>query len=112
MKCLGAETKPRAGAPWGPWTYSFRNQDIDLPSSKTALDVPVGSPFPTRNDLRVGVTGTQILARYGEPTARVTAMQNGRIIERYISMSIAIAHKLTLATLERGVVASIDGPSR
>jgi hypothetical protein len=83
----------------------------DLPGSKTEVDVPIGSPFPTRNDLAVGATGAQILARFGEPTARVTAMQNGRLIERYFYIN-SDRTKLTVATLERGVVVSVDGPSR
>jgi len=81
----------------------------DLPGSKTEVDVPVGSPFPTRNDLPVGSTGIQIVARYGEPTARVTAMQNGRLIERYYYVN-SDRTQLTVATLERGRVVSVDGP--
>jgi hypothetical protein len=83
----------------------------DLPGSKTEVDVPIGVPFPTRNDLAVGATGVQILAKYGEPTARVTAMQNGRLLERYFYVN-SDRTKLTVATLERGVVVSVDGPSR
>jgi hypothetical protein len=83
----------------------------DLPSSSTEVDVPIGSPFPARNDLPIGATGAQILAKYGEPTARVTAMQNGRLIERYFYVN-SDRTKLTVATLERGAVVSVDGPSR
>jgi hypothetical protein len=84
----------------------------DLPGSKTEVDVPMpGSPFPTRNDLHVGATGAQILAQYGEPTARVTAMQNGRLVERYFYVN-SDRTQITVATLERGVVVSVDGPSR
>jgi hypothetical protein len=84
----------------------------DLPASKTEVDVPMpGSPFPTRNDLLVGAIGTQILAKYGEPTARVTAMQNAHLIERYYYVN-SDRTQLTVATLEHGVVVSVDGPSR
>ena len=84
----------------------------DLPASKTEVDVPLpGSPFPTRNDLALGAVGTQILAKYGEPTARVTAMQNGRLVERYYYVN-SDRTQLIVATLERGVVVSVDGPSR
>src|SRR4051794_31417395 len=55
-----------------------------FPASKTEVDVPVSaSPFPSRNDLRAGATGVQIRAQYGEPIARVTAMQGGQLLERY-----------------------------
>src|SRR5438105_9792298 len=48
----------------------------DLPVSRTEVDVPMpGSPFPTRNDLLLGTSGVQIIAKYDEPTALVTAMQ-------------------------------------
>lgn len=83
----------------------------DLPSSNTEVDVPIGSPFPMRNDIPIGATGAQILAKYGEPTARVTAMQNGRLLERYFYVN-SDRTKLTVATLERGVVVSVEGPSR
>jgi hypothetical protein len=84
----------------------------DLPGSKTEVDVPMpGSPFPTRNDLPLGATGVQIIAKYGEPTARVTAMQSGRLFERYYYLN-SDRTRLTVATLERGVVVSVDGPSR
>lgn len=84
----------------------------DLPVSKTEVDVPMpGSPFPTRNDLTVGAAGVQILAKYGEPTARVTTMQAGRLFERYYYVN-SDRTQLTVATLERGVVVSVDGPSR
>jgi hypothetical protein len=83
----------------------------DLPASKTEVDVPIGSPFPTRNDLPIGATGAQILAKYGEPTARVTAMQNGRLVERFFYIN-SDRTRLTVATLERGVVVAVDGQSR
>jgi hypothetical protein len=83
----------------------------DLPGSTTEVDVPIGSPFPTRKDLPIGTTSALILARYGEPTARVTAMQNGRLLERYFYVN-SDRTQLTVATLERGVVVSVDGPSR
>jgi hypothetical protein len=84
----------------------------DLPVSRTEVDVPMpGSPFPTRNDLPLGTPGVQIIAKYGEPTARVTAMQGGRLFERYYYLS-SDRTKLTMATLERGVVVSVDGPLR
>ncbi|MGI9074588.1 MAG: hypothetical protein ACR2JB_25465 [Bryobacteraceae bacterium] len=83
----------------------------DLPGSKTEVDVPMGSPFPTRNDLPIGAAGAQILAKYGEPTARVTAMQNGRLVERYYYVN-SERTQLVVATLEHGVVVSVDGPSR
>jgi hypothetical protein len=84
----------------------------DLPTSRTEVDVPMpGSPFPTRNDLPLGTKGVEILAKYGEPSARVTAMQGGRLFERYYYIS-SDRTKLTVATLERGVVVSVDGPSR
>ena len=84
----------------------------DLPASKTEVDVPMpGSPFPTRTDLPIGATGVQIRAKYGEPTARVSAMQAGRLVERYFYIN-SDRTQLTVATLERGVVVSVDGPSR
>jgi hypothetical protein len=84
----------------------------DLPASKTEVDVPMpGSPFPTRNDLAIGATGVQIRAKYGEPTARVTAMQGGRLIEHYYYVN-SDRTQLTVATLERGVVVGVESESR
>ncbi len=82
----------------------------DLPSSKTEVDVPMpGSPFPSRNDLPQGATGAQIRAKYGEPTARVTAMQGGRLLERYYYVNDDRT-QLTVATLEHGVVVFAESP--
>jgi hypothetical protein len=81
----------------------------DLPSSKTEVDVPIGSPFPTRSDLPLGITGAQIRAKFGEPTARVTAMQGGRLLERYYYVN-SDRTQLTVATLEHGIIVSAESP--
>jgi hypothetical protein len=82
----------------------------DLPGSRTEVDVPMpGSPFPTRTDLYLGATGVQIRAKYGEPTARVTAMQGGRLVERYYYLNNDRT-QLTVATLEHGVIVSVESP--
>jgi hypothetical protein len=83
-----------------------------FPASKTEVDVPISaSPFPTRNDLRPGATGVQIRAQFGEPIARVTAMQGGELLERYYYVN-SDRTKLTMATLEHGVVVSAEGIPR
>ncbi len=82
----------------------------DLPTSKIEVDVPVpGSPFPTRSDFPPGISGAQIRATYGEPTARVTAMERGRLFERYYYVNNDRT-QLTVATLEHGVVVSAESP--
>lgn len=82
----------------------------DFPPSKTEVDVPISaSSFPTLHDLPLGTSGAQIRAKYGEPTARVTAMQGGRLLERYYYVN-SDRTQLTVATLEHGVVISADSP--
>jgi hypothetical protein len=83
-----------------------------FPASKTEVDVPISaSPFPNRNDLRPGATGVQIRAKFGEPIARVTAMQGGQLLERYYYVN-SDRTKLTMATLEHGVVVSAEAIPR
>jgi hypothetical protein len=82
----------------------------DFPASKTEVDVPISAaPFPTRNDLPPGISGTQIRSKFGEPTARVTAMQGGRLFERYYYLN-SDRTQLIVATLEHGVVVATESP--
>ncbi len=75
----------------------------------TVVDVPVGAPFPTTKDIPIGGLGVQIISKFGEPTVRTSAMDNGRLFERYYYLS-SDKSKLTLATLEHGVVIAVSGP--
>jgi hypothetical protein len=74
----------------------------------TKVDVPSWLPaFPTRADLPVGASGVHILAKYGEPTARVTEMHAGQLLERYYYFN-ADRTRLTVATLAGGVLTNAE----
>ncbi len=78
----------------------------EFPMSKTEIFAP-GSGFPTGKDIPVGASGAQIRARYGEPTARVTEMRSGHVLEHYYYFS-RDRTQLTRATLESGIIVSAD----
>jgi hypothetical protein len=81
--------------------------DLAVPLGVIEVDVPVGFPFPTPADLPVGATRAQILAKYGEPTVRVSGVEDGRLFERWYF----IHHdrtQITIATLRNGVVARTE----
>jgi hypothetical protein len=69
--------------------------------------VNVWPTFPTGADLPVGTSGVRILAKYGEPNARVTEMHAGRLLERYYYFN-SDRTQLTVATLEGGVITGAE----
>ena len=76
--------------------------------SETRVDVPYWPPtFPTQADLPVGASGVRIRAKYGEPTARVTEMHSGHLLERYYYFD-SERTQLTVATLEGGIVTNAE----
>lgn len=86
---------------------SRRTRDIALPLGAIEVDVPAGFPFPTPGDLPAGTTRAQVLARYGEPIARVSGVEDGRLIERFYFLRPDRV-QITVALLRSGVVASAE----
>lgn len=80
------------------------------PPETTVMEVPVGSPFPDPRKLSKGVTRMQLVEKYGEPTMRASATIQGRLIERYYYVNNGRT-KLTVATLEDGLLISAEGAS-
>ena len=78
----------------------------DIPPSETSIDVWMPA-FPTRADLPVGASGAGIRAKYGEPTARVTEMHAGHLLERYYYFN-SDRTQLTVATLQAGMITSAE----
>jgi len=83
----------------------------DVSVSRIDVEIPAHPRFPTRADLAVGATGVQIRTQYGEPTARVTEMRAGHLLERYYYFN-RDRTQLTLATLEGGVIVAAETLSR
>ncbi len=81
----------------------------DFPASVTVVYVP-GPGFPTRKDLRIGAKGSEIRSQYGEPSARVTEMRDGRVFEHYYYFN-SDRTQLTRATLENGLIISAESTS-
>lgn len=77
-----------------------------FPMSQTEVIVPVPG-FPRRKDLRIGTTGAEIRARFGEPNARVTETRGGRVVEQYYYFN-RDRTQLTVATLESGILVSAE----
>ncbi len=80
------------------------------PPETTVMEVPVGNPFPDPHKLSKGVTRMQLVDKYGEPTMRASATVQGRLIERYYYVN-SDRTKLTVATLEDGLLMSAEGAS-
>ena len=78
----------------------------DIPPSETRVDVWQPA-FPTRADLPVGASGVGIRAKYGEPTARVTEMHAGQLLERYYYFS-SDRTQLVVATLQAGMITGAE----
>lgn len=76
------------------------------PASETIVDVPAPG-FPLRKDLRIGATGGEIRGQYGEPTACITEMRGGHVLEHYYYFN-SERTRLTVATFESGVLASAE----
>ena len=81
--------------------------DVALPLGAIEVDVPAGYPFPNPHDLPAGTTRAQIMAKYGEPIARVSGIEEGRLFERYYFLH-RDRTRITVATLRNGVVASAE----
>ena len=76
--------------------------------------VEINSPaphFPDTKDLRAGLTGDQIIAEFGQPTARVTTSEDGRLVERYYYLNRERT-RLIVANLQNGQVVSADKSPR
>jgi hypothetical protein len=84
-----------------------RVSDLAIPLGVIEVDVPAGFPFPTPIDLPVGTTRTQIVAKYGDPIARVSGIEDGHLFERYYFLR-GDQTRITVATLRNGVVASAE----
>ncbi|MBV8808346.1 MAG: hypothetical protein JO033_06690 [Acidobacteriaceae bacterium] len=86
--------------------------DPNFPVLKTEVDIAAWHPaFPTVADLPVGVSATQIRTKYGEPTARITGLQTGHLVEQYYYFN-PDRTRLTVAKLDGGVLVSAQSVSR
>lgn len=94
-------------APKPPKHTASRTRDVALPLGAIEVDVPAGYPFPNPHDLPAGTTRAQITAKYGEPIARVSGIEEGRLFERYYFLH-RDRTRITVATLRNGVVASAE----
>jgi hypothetical protein len=81
--------------------------DSSVLKSVTKTEAPLSPAFPAGDDFSAGSTGDQIRAQFGEPTARVTEMIDGRVAERYYYYNRDHT-KLTMARLRGGVIVSAE----
>jgi hypothetical protein len=84
-----------------------RLRDVEIPVGTIVVNVPVGFPFPTPGDLPGGTTRAQLLAKYGEPSARVSGVDDGSLVERYYFVH-RDRTRITIAILRNGAVASAE----
>jgi hypothetical protein len=81
---------------------------LDVTRAAETVEVPPWVPvLPTQTDLPVGTSGARIRAKYGEPTARVTEMHAGQLLERYYYFN-SERTQLVVATLEGGIVTGAE----
>lgn len=78
----------------------------EFPISQTEVDVPI-TTFPSEKDLAIGSSSVQIRAQYGEPTARVTEVRGGHVLEHYYYFN-RDRTQMTKATLENGRVVAAE----
>ena len=70
----------------------------------SVIEVPYsGPPFPEPNDFPNGITGSQIRADFGEPTARVMVSIGGQFVEKYYYLNKEHT-RYTIASLQDGRV--------
>ena len=81
--------------------------DLSVPLGMIEVDVPTGFPFPTPADLPAGATRAQIIAKYGEPTIRISGVEDGRLFERYYFVHHDRT-RMTIVTLRNGLVARAE----
>ena len=97
----GAHNKVRSGSA----ARSSGEGDVTLdniPLSTITVEVP-GPLFPTRENLRVGTSSSQMRAIYGQPAMTAATIRDGRVLERSYYVN-ADRTKITVATLENGFV--------
>ena len=82
-------------------------RDIALPLGAINVDVTPSLPFPSPIDLPAGTTRAQVIAKYGQPIARVSGVEDGRLIERFYFLR-PDRTRITIALLRSGIVASAD----
>jgi hypothetical protein len=80
------------------------------PPAITIVQVPADHPFPNPESFKMGSTGSEIRAAFGEPTMDIAGTRNGRFRERFYYVSKDGAH-LTVATVENGALVSAEGLS-
>jgi hypothetical protein len=80
---------------------------IDLPIGSIEVSVPLGFAFPSPADLHAGTTRAQLVAKYGEPSARVSGVDDGILVERYYFVSHDRT-RITVVTLRSGVITSAE----
>lgn len=81
--------------------------NIAIPLGAIDVDVKPGFPFPSPGDLPAGTTRAQVIARYGEPIARVSGVEDGRLLERYYFLN-PDRMRITIAILHGGIVTSAE----
>jgi hypothetical protein len=74
----------------------------NIPLSTITVEVP-GPLFPTRENLRIGTSSSQMRAIYGPPAMSAATIRDGRVLERSYYVN-ADRTKITVATLENGFV--------
>lgn len=81
----------------------------DEPSTITVL-VP-SAHFPEPEELNMGMTGTEIRSQFGEPSARVSGVRDGALLERYYYLN-SDRTRVTVATLNNGVLVGAQSQMR
>lgn len=90
----------------------IRQVSSDLKADDASTMSVVWNPaFPSPSDLMAGTTRQQLTSLYGTPWLQMSAMRNGRLLERYYYSTADRSH-VTVATLEDGAVVAASSISR
>ncbi len=91
---------------------SAASADLALPYDPSVTTVLVPSSYyPAVGDLKPGSKGTEIIARFGEPSARVAGVRDGDLFERYYYLNHERT-EMTVATLSNGILVSAQSMLR
>ena|SRR5947209_6259036 len=109
---VAGKSATKAKTAWKRRFSRVGDPDPNLPVLKTEVEITGWHPaFPTVADLPVGASGVQIRNKYGEPTARITEMRTGHLLEHYYYFN-PDRTRLTVAKLDSGVLVSAESVSR
>lgn len=91
---------------------SSSGMDSAFPDEPSTITVLVPSAhYPTPGELKLGSNGAEIRSQFGDPSARVSGVRDGVLLERYYYLN-SERTRVTVATFNNGVLVSAQDQPR